>query len=132
MLVAGTIIVLLILLTALYVAAEFAAVGARRSRLRRMAEDGHSLAARALPVLENPRELDRYIAASQVGITLSSLVAGAYAQAILAPRAAPLLVRWADADPGVALQISAVVILAVLTVLSVILGELVPKGGALQ
>lgn len=132
MLVPAGILLLLILLTALYVAAEFAAVGARRSRLRRMAEDGHSLAARALPVLENPRELDRYIAASQVGITLSSLVAGAYAQAILAPRAAPLLVRWADVEPGVALQISAVVILAVLTVLSVILGELVPKGVALQ
>ena len=132
MLAPAGILLLLILLTALYVAAEFAAVGARRSRLRRMAEDGHSLAARALPILENPRELDRYIAASQVGITLSSLVAGAYAQAILAPRAAPLLVQWADLDPGLALQISAVVILAVLTVLSVILGELVPKGVALQ
>ena len=132
MLVPAGILLLLILLTALYVAAEFAAVGARRSRLRRMAEDGHSLAARALPVVENPRELDRYIAASQVGITLSSLVAGAYAQAILAPRAAPLLVQWADLDPGLALQVSAVAILAVLTVLSVILGELVPKGIALQ
>ena len=41
MLVAVAIIVFLILLTALYVAAEFAAVGARRSRLRRMAEDGN-------------------------------------------------------------------------------------------
>lgn len=132
MLVPAGILLLLILLTALYVAAEFAAVGARRSRLRRMAEDGHSLAARALPVLENPQELDRYIAASQVGITLSSLVAGAYAQAILAPRAAPLLVDWGGLDLEVALQISAIVILAVLTVLSVILGELVPKGVALQ
>lgn len=132
MLVPAGIILLLILLTALYVAAEFAAVGARRSRLRRMAEDGHALAARALPVLEDPRELDRYIAASQVGITLSSLVAGAYAQAILAPRAAPLLIRLTDLEPDLALQISAVVILAVLTVLSVILGELVPKGLALQ
>lgn len=132
MLVPAGIILLLVLLTALYVAAEFAAVGARRSRLRRMAEDGHALAARALPVLEDPRELDRYIAASQVGITLSSLVAGAYAQAILAPRAAPLLIRLADVEPDLALQISAIVILTVLTVLSVILGELVPKGLALQ
>jgi putative hemolysin len=132
MLVPAGILLLLILLTALYVAAEFAAVGARRSRLRRMAEDGHALAARALPVLENPQELDRYIAASQVGITLSSLVAGAYAQAILAPRAAPLLVQWGGVGPDVALQVSTVAILAVLTVLSVILGELVPKGVALQ
>lgn len=132
MLVPAGILLLLILLTALYVAAEFAAVGARRSRLRRMAEDGHSLAARALPVLEDPRELDRYIAACQVGITLSSLVAGAYAQAILAPRAAPLLIHWAGIEPDLALQISAIAILTVLTVLSVILGELVPKGLALQ
>ena len=93
MLAAAAIILLLILFTALYVAAEFAAVGARRSRLRRLAGDGHALAARLLPVLEDPRALDRYIAASQVGITLSSLILGAYAQAILAPKAAPLLMR---------------------------------------
>ena len=131
MLAPAGIILLLVLLTALYVAAEFAAVGARRSRIRRMAEDGHPLATRVLPVLENPRELDRYIAASQVGITLSSLIAGAYAQAVLAPPAAPLLVRWMDLEPDTALQVSAIVILAVLTVLSVILGELVPKAVAL-
>ena len=92
MLVAAGVILLLIALTALYVAAEFAAVGARRSRLRRMAEDGSPLAARLLPVLDSPRELDRYIAASQVGITLSSLILGAYARAILAPWATPLLI----------------------------------------
>src|ERR671925_1029436 len=91
MLGAGTIIVLLILLTGLYVAAEFAAVGARRSRLRRLAEDGSGLAARILPVVEDPHELDRYIAVSQLGITLSSLILGAYGQATLAPRVAPLL-----------------------------------------
>jgi putative hemolysin len=132
MLIPAGIILLLILLTALYVAAEFAAVGARRSRLRRMAEDGHLLAARVLPVLENPRELDRYIAASQVGITLSSLVAGAYAQAILAPKAAPALVRLGWVDDDSAVQVAAIAILVVLTVLSVIIGELVPKAVALQ
>src|SRR5918994_4832799 len=94
MLAAGTIIVLLILLTALYVAAEFAAVGARRSRLRRLAEDGNPLAARILPVVEDPRELDRYIAVSQIGITLSSLILGAYGQATMAPRLSPLLERF--------------------------------------
>jgi CBS domain containing-hemolysin-like protein len=132
MLVAAGVILLLISLTALYVAAEFAAVGARRSRLRRLAEDGHPLAARLLPVLEDPRQLDRYIAASQVGITLSSLILGAYAQAILAPRAAPLLVRWAGLDEPTAGQVAAGILLVALTVLSVILGELVPKAIALQ
>src|SRR5215204_6137143 len=102
MLLAWAIIALLILLTGLYVAAEFAAVSARRSRLRRLAEDGNTLAARILPVLENPAELDRYIAASQVGITLSSLILGAYGQATIAPRVVPLLERFGGFEPQTA------------------------------
>ena len=132
MLLAWTVIVLLILLTGLYVAAEFAAVSARRSRLRRLAEDGNALAARLLPVLENPAELDRYIAASQIGITLSSLILGAYGQATIAPRVAPLLARAAGMDPATAESTAAVSVLVFLTILAVIIGELVPKSLALQ
>ena len=54
MVLASAIIAFLILLTALYVAAEFAAVGARRSRLRRLAEDGNALAARILAGRRGP------------------------------------------------------------------------------
>jgi CBS domain containing-hemolysin-like protein len=132
MLLAGTIIVLLILLTALYVAAEFAAVGVRRSRLRRLAEDGNSLAARMLPVVEDPAALDRYIAVSQIGITLSSLILGAYGQAALAPTVVPLLQRFAGMEPEAAASSAAISILIVLTCLAVIIGELVPKSLALQ
>ena len=132
MLVAGTIIVLLILLTALYVAAEFAAVGARRSRLRRLAEDGNSLAARILPVVEDPRELDRYIAVSQIGITLSSLILGAYGQASVAPRIAPLLQRLTRMEPETAESTAAMAVLLTLTALAMLIGELVPKSLALQ
>ena len=132
MLVAAAIIGALILLTALYVAAEFAAVGARRSRLRRLAEDGDGLAARVLPVLEDPRELDRYIAASQVGITLCSLILGAYAQAAIAPHAVPLLQGPFGLEPGTAESTAAIVVLLLLTTLAMILGELVPKSLALQ
>ena len=131
MLLASGIIALLILGTALFVAAEFAAVGARRSRLRRLAEDGSTLAARILPVLEDPRALDRYIAASQVGITLSSLILGAYAQASIAPRIAPLL-EVAGLQPDTALSTSAIVVLLVLTTLAMIAGELIPKSLALH
>jgi CBS domain containing-hemolysin-like protein len=132
MLVAGTIIVLLILLTALYVAAEFAAVGARRSRLRRLAEDGNSLAARILPVVEDPRELDRYIAVSQIGITLSSLILGAYGQASVAPRVAPLLQRLTQMETETAQSTAAMAVLLSLTALAMLIGELVPKSLALQ
>ena len=132
MLLAWAIIALLILFTGLYVAAEFAAVSARRSRLRRLAEDGNVLAARILPVLEDPRELDRYIAASQVGITLSSLILGAYGQATLAPRIAPLFERYSTMQTATADSTAAAVVLVSLTTLAVILGELVPKSLALQ
>jgi putative hemolysin len=128
---AWAIIVGLIFLTAVYVAAEFAAVSVRRSRLRRMAEDGHPLAARLVPVVEDARELDRYIAASQIGITFGSLVLGAYGQARLSPVVAPLLVR-AEFQPDRAESIAAVAILIGLTILGVIFGELVPKSLALQ
>lgn len=132
MLLAALVIGFLIVLTGLYVAAEFAAVGARRSRLRRLAEDGNSLAARMLPVVEDARELDRYIAVSQIGITLSSLILGAYGQAALAPRIAPLVGRVSGLDAESAESTTAVLVLLVLTVLAMIVGELVPKSLALQ
>ena len=132
MLVALAVVSLLILLNALYVAGEFAAVGARRSRLRRLAEDGNSLAARVLPVLEDGHLLDRYIAVSQVGITLSSLILGAYGQAAIAPRLGSLLASTAGMDPLAAQSTSAIVILLALTAAQMVLGELVPKSIALQ
>ena len=94
-------------------------------------EDGNALAARLLPVLEDPRELDRYIAASQVGITLSSLILGAYGQATLAPRSRRSSNGSADAASHGG-STSAAVVLVFLTTLAVILGELVPKSLALQ
>jgi len=132
MLTAWVVIALLILLTGLFVAAEFAAVSARRSRLRRLAEDGNTLAARLLPVLEDSRVLYRYIAASQVGITLSSLLLGAYGQATIAARLAPLLERVGWLRPATVESASTVIVLIVLTTLEVIVAELVPKSLALQ
>jgi CBS domain containing-hemolysin-like protein len=131
MLLTWTVIFGLILLTALYVAAEFGAVSVRRSRLRRLAEDGHTLAQRLLPIVEDPRELDRYIAASQIGITLGSLILGAYGQATLSETVVPWLTR-VGMEPEVARSSSPAVVLVSLTTLAMILGELVPKSLALQ
>lgn len=131
MLVTWAVILGLILLTALYVAAEFAAVGVRRSRLRRLTEDGNRLAAGLLPLVEDPRSLDRYIAASQIGITLGSLVLGAYGQAQLSAVVEPWLLT-AGVDPDASASSAAAVVLISLTILGVILGELVPKSLALQ
>ena len=88
------IVVALLLINAVYVAAEFSAVSARRSRIRQLAEDGNVLAAWLLPLVESPAALDRYIAACQIGITLSSLILGAFAQRTIAVWLTPLVTDW--------------------------------------
>src|SRR5215210_5163181 len=98
MLVAAAIVALLISYAVFCLKKKKAAVGARRSRIRRLADDGNRFAQRMVPVLEDGRALDRYIAASQVGITLSSLILGAYGQASIAPILAPLLSRILTID----------------------------------
>jgi CBS domain containing-hemolysin-like protein len=71
-----SVLVLLVGFNALYVAAEFGAVSVRRARVHRLADEGNRLAGRLVPILDDARRLDDYIAACQVGITLSSLVLG--------------------------------------------------------
>ena len=63
----------LVLLNGFFVAAEFALVGARRSRLTQLAEEGHRGAKHALKALGR---LDHYISGTQVGITIASLALG--------------------------------------------------------
>ncbi|MGI8670992.1 MAG: hemolysin family protein [Luteitalea sp.] len=130
----GTLLVLtlLVLVTSLYVAAEFATVSVRRSRIRQMAEDGHGTARRLLPILESPAELDRYIAACQVGITLSSLILGAYGQIALGPGLSALLRDRAGLDAVAAVSTSTLLILLVLTIGHMVAGELAPKSLALE
>ncbi len=132
MLVVWSVIALLIGVNAVYVAAEFATVGVRRSQIQHLAAQGNHLAARLLPVLRDAARLDRYIAACQIGITLSSLVLGAYGQAHLATALSPLFERWGGLQAVAAQSASALVVLLALTTLQVVLGELVPKSLALQ
>jgi len=120
----------LIALNALYVSAEFGAVGVRRSRIRQLAEQGNRLAIALLPAVEDAHLLDRYVAACQIGITLSSLALGAYGQAALTPALARALAG--PAPPVTALPLAAAIVLVGLAALQVVLGELVPKSAALQ
>ena len=126
------VILFLILVNAFYVAAEFAAVSVRRNMIREMAEGGSKVAAHLLRILENTKELDRYIAACQFGITISSLILGAYGQVELSAYLLPLFERFGGMDSVMANSVAAIVVLVVLTVLQVILGELMPKSLALQ
>jgi putative hemolysin len=132
------VVALLIFINAFYVAGEFSSVSARRTRIIHMADEGNRLARLLLPVLEDDRKLDNYIAASQVGITLSSIVLGIYGEQQIAPQIAPWLARLplglgSSAGAEVAATgIAATLVLIVLTTLQVILGELVPKSIAIQ
>jgi CBS domain containing-hemolysin-like protein len=127
------IVALMIGFNALYVAGEFAAVSARKTRIAQAAKSGNRLAKRLLPVLEDPQRLDNYIAASQVGITLSSIVLGIYGQRQVAPLIEPLLLRLPFlSERASATGVAAIIILIIFTTLQVILGELVPKSLAIQ
>ena len=110
---------------ALYVAAEFATVGSRRSRVQETAEAGSDPATGLLEILRDPKRLDNYVAACQIGITLSSLVAGAYGQAQLVP-------LFEEQFGSASRTIAVVVVLLFITALQVVLGELLPKTVALR
>jgi putative hemolysin len=132
------VVALLIFINALYVAGEFSSVSARKTRIMQLAEEGNTLARSVLPMLQDPRKLDNYIAASQVGITLSSIVLGIYGEQQIAPRIAPLFTRLPlGFDPNAAghaaaAGISSTLVLLLLTTFQVVLGELVPKSVAIQ
>jgi putative hemolysin len=131
-LVAILVIAALILVNAVFVAAEFGAVSSRRSRLRGLAESGNRLAQWLLPWVSSPARLDRYIAVCQIGITLSSLLLGAFAHAAIAVRLAPWMSQLGGMQDVAAQSAAAAIVLIVLSVLQVLIGELVPKSVALQ
>jgi CBS domain containing-hemolysin-like protein len=125
-------IAILIAATALYVAAEFAAVAVSRARIRALADEGNAPARWLRPIVDQPQQLDRYIAACQIGITLSSLVLGAYGDAQLAPLVAAALGDWGGWEEAAAHSAAFAIVLIGLTVAHMVLGELVPKSLALQ
>jgi CBS domain containing-hemolysin-like protein len=140
MLTAIVVVVVLTAFTAIYVAAEFSAVSVRRSRVRQLAEDDHFLAKQLAPFVADARKLDAYIAASQIGITLTSLILGAYGQAAITPTVvewiAPLAAGdapWAHTIARLGVPwVASILTLLALTTFNVIVGELVPKTLALQ
>jgi CBS domain containing-hemolysin-like protein len=126
------IILLLVLANGLFVAAEFAIVGASRSNIEHQASQGSRLARSVLRILEDPKIQDRYIATTQIGISVASLGLGMYGEHWLADQIsyglAPL-----DATGWVAAHTAAgVIAVAILTYLHIVIGEMVPKTLALQ
>lgn len=113
---------IMIFFNGLYVAAEFATVGARRTRVRQLAAEGDSNAQALLPVLEDTHALDEYVATCQLGITISSLALGAFAQQFVA----------GEFDFVASVAVVSTIVLLIFTLLQVVLGELFPKSIAVQ
>jgi CBS domain containing-hemolysin-like protein len=132
---AGLVLVLtvttLVLLNALFVAAEFAVIGAPRAAVERLAEKGSWSARRAQSLLRDTRQQDRFIATTQLGIAFSSLGLGMYGEHAFAERLFSLFERLGSWAPMLAHGVASVLALLTMTYLHVVLGEMVPKALAL-
>ncbi len=129
------VILALVTLNGLFVAAEFAIVGAPRAVIAARAESGDKLAGRIAATLEDPTRLDRYVATAQIGITFASLGLGMYGEHMLAV----FFERWLRALelPELGAMLTAhglAVVLAIIaiTYLHIVLGEMIPKALALS
>ena len=123
-------VIVLVLANAFFVAAEFALVGARRSKIDQMAAEGDRLAKIAQAAI---KDLDRYISATQLGITLASLSLGWIGEPALAGLIDRFLGLFGVEPPAATVHTAAGVITAfvIITFLHIVLGELAPKSLAL-
>ena len=124
-------IVLLVIVNGLFVAAEFALVGARLSRLKTLADNGSRAARRLVEVFERHAGKDGYIAVAQLGITLASIGLGMYGE--------PAVASWLyepledlGLDKTASHTVGFMVALSAITYLHVVFGEMIPKALALQ
>jgi CBS domain containing-hemolysin-like protein len=127
-------VLVLVLLNGFFVAAEFALVASRRSKIEQMAAEGDAKARVVQGALEH---LDRYISGTQLGITLASLALGWIGEPALASLIDRALaaVGIGDHGPGVSTAAHSgaaiAVAFAIITFLHIVLGELAPKSLAL-
>ena len=121
------VIVVLTVLNGFFAASEIAVVSSRRGRLQQRAENGDRGARIALELAEEP---SRFLATVQVGITLISTIAAAFGGNVLSEPLALALAPLVGA--GAAQPIAFTLVVLLLTYLSLIIGELVPKRLALQ
>ena len=122
------IILVLILANGFFAGSEIALVSVRASRLRELREDGNRFAAAALALRGNP---ERFLATVQIGITVVGATAAAFGGAALAERLAPVLARTPALAPY-AEQLALGLVVALVSYLSIVIGELVPKSLALR
>src|SRR5918996_5673179 len=124
------IVFILVLANSFFVASEFALVSVRKTRIDQLAAEGNRT---ATVVQRAVRDLDRYIAATQVGITLASLLLGGLGEQTLEPLLTPLFLWVPEEWQGITrAALVASFAYFIMTALHVIIGELMPKSIALQ
>ena len=129
-------VVFLVLANGFFVAAEFALVAVRKSRIEALAAEGSKAAERLLGLLNN---LNAYISATQLGITLASLGLGWVGEPAVAALLEPILLRLGEvtgaqflASATVLHTISFIIAFSFITFLHIVFGELAPKTAALE
>ena len=117
------IIILLILLNGLFAMSEIALISARRSNLTARAKQGNKAAAKALQLAQDP---DRFLSTIQIGITLIGILTGIYSGEALAGRFGAMLASL-GMPLRTAVPVAQILIVIVVTYLTIVFGELVPK-----
>ncbi|HSP02589.1 MAG TPA: hemolysin family protein [Acidimicrobiales bacterium] len=125
-------VLVLVLVNGLFVAAEFALVGARRSRVQAMADSGSTAARWLLGVFDRPTGKDGYIAIAQLGITLASIGLGMYGEPAVAGWLYKPLEDGLGLSYGASHAVGFAIALSAITFLHVVFGEMIPKALALQ
>ncbi|SYZ74333.1 conserved membrane hypothetical protein [Candidatus Zixiibacteriota bacterium] len=123
-------ILLLILANGLFVLIEFSVIASRKSKLKRMAKHGNRAAARAEKLHSRP---EAFLATVQVGITFVGTLAGVFSGMTIVNYLAPVIAKIPmESVANSARPISFIIIVVVISILSMIIGELVPKYIALS
>lgn len=117
------IIICLILLNGVFSMSEVALISARKSKLSAEAKGGNKNAALALALQNEP---ERFLSTVQIGITLIGILTGLFSGATIANDFGRILVAW-GVKPSLAMGLSKLLIVTVVTYLSIVVGELVPK-----
>jgi putative hemolysin len=117
------ILLILIIVNGLFVMSEIALVSARKGRLEAMANKGDAKAKAALHLAENP---EKFLSTAQIGITLISILTGVYSGEKFSENLKPVIEKIAILKPY-ASTLSTVLIVMLVTFLSIIVGELIPK-----
>jgi len=122
------VIFILIILNGIFALSEIAVITSRRIKLQKMSEDGNKNADIAIELAESPNQ---FLSTIQIGITLIGILAGAFGGATLVQAISgyvegiPFLSQYSEA-------VGFIVVVLIITYLSLIIGELVPKRIALN